>query len=52
MTNFNPAGTGSLIFATDGSLLQRSLVNPDRNNFAPRAGIVYKLDDKTILRGG
>ena len=37
MTNFNPAGTGSLIFATDGSLLQRSLVNPDRNNFAPRA---------------
>ena len=52
MTNFNPAGTGSLIFATDGSLLQRSLVNPDRNNFAPRAGVVYKLDDKTILRGG
>ncbi|HET6956480.1 MAG TPA: carboxypeptidase regulatory-like domain-containing protein [Vicinamibacterales bacterium] len=52
MTNFNPAGTGSLIFATDGSLLERSLVNPDRNNFAPRAGIVYKLDDNTILRGG
>ena len=52
MTNFNPAGTGSLIFATDGSLLERSLVNPDRNNFAPRAGVVYKLDDNTILRGG
>src|SRR3954449_7032321 len=52
MTNFNPAGTGSLIFATDGSMLQRSLVNPDRNNFAPRAGIVYKLDDNTVLRGG
>jgi hypothetical protein len=52
MTNFNPAGTGSLIFASDGSLLQRSLVNPDRNNFAPRVGAVYKLDDKTILRGG
>ena len=52
MTNFNPAGTGSLIFASDGSLLQRGLVNPDRNNFAPRAGVVYKLDDKTILRGG
>jgi hypothetical protein len=52
MTNFNPAGSGALLFATDGSLLQRSLVNPDRNNFAPRAGVVYKLDDKTILRGG
>ncbi|MCU1383351.1 MAG: putative lipoprotein [Acidobacteria bacterium] len=52
MTNFNPAGAGSLVFATDGSLLQRSLVNPDRNNFAPRVGVVYKLDDNTILRGG
>jgi hypothetical protein len=52
MTNFNPAGTGSLIFASDGSIAQRSLVTPDRNNFAPRAGAVYKLDDKTILRGG
>jgi outer membrane receptor protein involved in Fe transport len=52
MTNFNPAGSGSLIFATDGSLLQRSLVNADRNNFAPRAGFVYKLDDATLLRGG
>ncbi|HKB10566.1 MAG TPA: carboxypeptidase regulatory-like domain-containing protein [Vicinamibacterales bacterium] len=51
-TNFNPAGTGSLLFAQDGSLADRSLVNPDRNNFAPRAGVVYKLDDRTILRGG
>ncbi|MBZ5557091.1 MAG: TonB-dependent receptor, partial [Acidobacteriia bacterium] len=51
-TNFLPAGTGSLVFATDGSLADRSLVNPDRNNFAPRVGVVYKLDDKTILRGG
>ena len=25
---------------------------PDRNNFAPRIGVVYKLDDKTVLRGG
>ena len=52
MSNFNPAGTGSLLFATDGSILDRSLVNPNRNNFAPRAGIVYRLDDKTVLRGG
>ena len=51
-TNFVPGGTGSLIFATDGSLQQRTLVTPDRNNFAPRVGIVYKLDDRTILRGG
>lgn len=51
-TNFLPGGSGSLIFAKDGSLLDRSLVNPDRNNFAPRVGVVYRLDDQTILRGG
>ena len=51
-TNFNPAGTGSLVFASSGGLEQRGLVNPDKNNFAPRIGVVYKLDDKTILRGG
>ena len=27
-------------------------MKPDKNNFAPRVGIVYKLDDKTVLRGG
>ena len=51
-TNFIPTGTGSLIFAKDGSLADRGLVNPDRNNFAPRVGVAYKLDDKTVLRGG
>src|SRR2546425_55416 len=51
-TNFDPAGTGSLVFAKDGSLEDRGLVKPDRNNFAPRVGIVYKLDEKTVLRAG
>ncbi len=51
-TNFNPAGTGSLVFAEDGSLEDRGLVKPDRNNFAPRIGVVYNLDPKTTLRGG
>jgi hypothetical protein len=50
-TNFDPA-TGTLRFAGDGSLEERGLVKPDRNNFAPRVGIVYKLDDRTVLRGG
>ena len=31
-----PAGTGSLVFAKDGSLEERGLVKPDTNNFAPR----------------
>ena len=51
-TNFDPSGSGSLVFASDGSLHDRGLVKPDRNNFAPRIGVVYRLDDKTILRGG
>jgi hypothetical protein len=51
-TNFNPAGGGSLVFAKDGSLEDRGLVKPDRNNFAPRVGVVYALDEKTVLRGG
>jgi hypothetical protein len=51
-TNFDPAGTGSLVFASDGSLQDRGLVKPDRNNFAPRVGFVYKLDDRTLVRGG
>jgi hypothetical protein len=51
-TNFNPAGSGSLVFAKDGSLEERGLVKADRNNFAPRLGLVYNLDDKTLLRGG
>jgi hypothetical protein len=51
-TNFIPDGTGSLVFAKDGSLEDRGLVKPDRNNFAPRIGVVYKLDEKTVLRGG
>ena len=51
-TNFIPDGGGSLVFAKDGSLLDRGLVNPDNNNFAPRAGAVYKLDEATVIRGG
>jgi carboxypeptidase family protein/TonB-dependent receptor-like protein len=51
-TNFIPAGTGSLVFAKDGSAEERGLVKPDRNNFAPRLGFVYKLDDRTLVRGG
>ncbi len=51
-TNFDPAGTGKLVFAKDGSLEERGLVKPDKNNFAPRVGVVYNLNDKTVLRGG
>ena len=41
-----------MVFAKDGSLEDRGLVKPDRNNFAPRVGLVYKLNEQTVLRGG
>jgi hypothetical protein len=50
-TNFDPS-TGGLLFAGSGSLVDRGLVQPDKNNFGPRVGVVYKLDDKTLVRGG
>lgn len=29
-----------------------SLIQPDRNNFAPRVGLAWRIHDKTILRAG
>lgn len=42
----------SLRLATDGSLEDRTLVKPDRNNFAPRVGFAYGVTDKLVVRGG
>ena len=49
LTNFDPANN-SLILARDGSLYDRTLVDPDKNNFAPRVGVAYSLTGKTVLR--
>ena len=51
LTNFDPE-TNSLIQASDGSTYDRALVNPDRNNFAPRLGMAYALTERTVLRSG
>ena len=51
LTNFDPA-TNSLIQAKDGSIYDRALVEPDRNNFAPRLGLAYALTDRMVLRSG
>jgi outer membrane receptor protein involved in Fe transport len=55
MANFDPAangGAGGLVFAKDGSIADRALVNADKNNFAPRLGAIYRINDKTLVRGG
>jgi Carboxypeptidase regulatory-like domain/TonB-dependent Receptor Plug Domain/TonB dependent receptor len=49
LTNFDPA-TNTLIAARDGSISERALVNPDRNNFAPRLGVAYSLTPRTVIR--
>jgi hypothetical protein len=49
LTNFDPA-TNTLIQARDGSIYDRALVHPDRNNFGPRIGAAYTIDDKTVVR--
>jgi hypothetical protein len=51
LANFNPA-TNSLIQAKDGGWSDRALRNGDYNNFAPRVGLAYQLNDKTVIRSG
>ncbi|HQX82545.1 MAG TPA: TonB-dependent receptor, partial [Vicinamibacterales bacterium] len=40
LSNFDPAGL-KMVMARDGSLKDRSTINPDRNNFGPRLGLAY-----------
>ena len=49
LSNFDP-DTRTILRASDGSIYDRSLVNPDRNNFAPRVGMAYSLTPRTVLR--
>lgn len=51
LTSFDPA-TQKIVQASSGSLAQRALVTPDRNNWAPRLGLAYNLTPRTVLRGG
>ena len=51
LSNFDPA-TNTILRAKDGGIYDRSLVNPDRNNFAPRLGFAWSALPKTVVRGG
>ncbi len=51
LSNYDPV-SNSIISAKNGSLYERSLVDPDYNNFGPRLGFAYSLFDKTVIRGG
>ena len=43
LTNYDPV-SNSMKAAKDGSIADRALVNPDRNNFGPRLGLAYSAD--------
>ncbi|MET0647287.1 MAG: TonB-dependent receptor [Pyrinomonadaceae bacterium] len=50
LANLNPE-TGQ-VFTPANSPFGRSLIQPDRNNFAPRVGLAYQLNDETVIRSG
>ena len=49
LANFDPA-TNKLIQAKDGSLFERALVHRQNGNWAPRFGLAYQIDKKTVIR--
>jgi len=51
LANFDPS-SASLITASGGSLFNRALVHPAKLDFAPRLGLAYSLDPKTVVRAG
>jgi hypothetical protein len=51
LSNYDPDAR-QMIFASDGSLEDRSLIKPDRNNFGPRLGFAWSLTPLTVIRGG
>jgi hypothetical protein len=51
LSNFDP-GARRMVTAKDGSISDRALVNPDRNNIGPRLGLAYSVTPRTVFRAG
>jgi hypothetical protein len=51
ISNYDP-NTNALIQAKGGSIYDRALVHPDRNNWAPRVGLAYQALSRTVIRSG
>lgn len=51
LTNWDPDAR-KMIQAKDGSIYDRALVDPDRNNWGPRLGFAYTMTPRTVVRGG
>ncbi len=51
LTNFDPVSV-SMISAKDDGIANRALVDPDRNDFAPRIGFAFAPTSRMSIRGG
>ncbi len=51
LTNIDPA-TGQTFTAKDGSVFDRALIHPDRNDIAPRVGVTWSVTPRMVMRGG
>jgi hypothetical protein len=55
LSNFDPNASSTataILTAKDGSTYDRTLVNPDYADWAPRVGFAYAVTPKTAIRGG
>jgi hypothetical protein len=55
LSNFDPTATSeasAIITASSGSVYNRTLVNPDLADWAPRVGFAYELTPRIVARGG
>lgn len=52
LANFNPVTSpaGGLVVASSGSIFRRALIHRNDLNLAPRFGLAYSLDSKTVVR--
>jgi hypothetical protein len=52
LANYNPvtSPTNGLVLASGGSIYNRALIHRNDLNFAPRLGLAYSLDSKTVVR--
>jgi hypothetical protein len=48
----DPAMVSYGVVTADEVGVSRGLINTDKNNFAPRVGIAWRITDDTVLRGG
>ena len=52
LSNFTSVNGGSFIQAKAGDWTSRSLIHPDKNDWAPRVGFSYQPVERVVLRGG